>query len=77
MYPFSYKILYWDEFNEKEHTQTGLLYGVDFEDAMHQLADYYGKNSLVDVHIEIHQDGPFEVPENILHDFIDHRENNY
>lgn len=77
MYPFSYKILFWDECDEKETTKTGFFYAVDFEGAMHKLADYYGKNNLMNVQLQCYQDGPFEVPEDILTSFIDHRENDY
>ena len=77
MYPYIYKVEYYDEVSYNELVKYGLLYANDYYDAMAQLGDYYGEKMIGRVEIEVWADGPIELPESLLRELIEKRENNF
>lgn len=77
MYPFTYKVEYCDEVDYKINMKYGLLYAETYSDAMNQLSDYYGEQSLTHIDLRVCVDGPIELPASLLRELIEKRENCY
>ena len=77
MYPYTYKVEYYDEVDYSEIIKFGLLYANDYYEAMAQLGEYYGEKAISRVELEVWADGPIELPEAFLRELIEKRQNNY
>lgn len=77
MYPFTYKIEYYDEVDYDKLIKYGLLYANDYRDAMDLLGDYYGEEAISRVELKVLADGPIELPESLLRELVEKRENSY
>jgi len=77
MYPFTYKVEYYDEVDYNVIVKYGLLYASDYCEAMNLLGDYYGKKWIKRTELEVQSDGPIELPESLLREVIKKRENDF
>ena len=77
MYPFTYKVEYYDEVDYATHVKTGFLHAERFGEAMEQLSEYYGEKAIGRVELEAWVDGPIELPESLLREVMEKRENKY
>ena len=77
MYPFTYKIEYYNEVDYATCVKTGFLYAERYGDAIEQLSEYYGEKAINRVELEVWADGPIELPESLLREVVEKRQNNY
>jgi hypothetical protein len=56
-YPTAYKVEYWDDFTQQTKTTYGLIYATTAGDAVAQIEDWYGADTInsVEVHLLEHQ----------------------
>ena len=57
MYPTLYKVEYWDDIDQKTIIARGLIYADTARDAVAQIEDWYGEDTInsVEVHLLEHQ----------------------
>lgn len=48
---YEYRVHWYDDFHNKEEVSLGLTCAESFEDAMHNIGSYYGKNNII--HVEL------------------------
>lgn len=47
---FQYKVNYYDEINYKEQEMQGIVYGRDFIEAVTEIQQYYGEDTLCEIY---------------------------
>lgn len=47
---FQYKVKYYDEINYKEQEMQGIVYGRDFIEAVIEIQQYYGEDTLCEIY---------------------------
>ena len=46
---FAYEVYYWDEINEKEANDHGIVYGDTYAEASKNIVDYYGEENVIEL----------------------------
>lgn len=65
--PYIYKLIYWNEVEEKEETVSGILFADGFVGAMQIIDEYYDKDLIEILGIKEYEERPvLELPDDII-----------
>lgn len=59
--PYVYKIDYWDDYDEKEKHEMGLLFAHTYYEMMDILGSWYGEKWINKLEAEVIEDGPIVI----------------
>lgn len=48
-YYYTYRVKFYDSFDEKELEKSGVTYGATYSEAVNRIADYYGDDDIIEV----------------------------
>lgn len=46
---FAYEVTYWNEINDKEESDHGIVYGDTYAEASKNIVDYYGEDNVIEL----------------------------
>lgn len=49
---YTYKVKWYDDFDNAVQTAQGITYGTFYSDALNSITDYYGENTIVEVTLQ-------------------------
>ena len=61
LYPYVYKIDWWDDYDEQEKKEFGLLFAPDYYEAIYILGHWYGEKYINKIEMEVLEDGPIPI----------------
>lgn len=64
------KVTFWDEIDEKMKTETLFLYTQNSHDAIDQICDWYGEESLDTFTIKFYEEGLVKVDCNFINEYL-------
>ena len=59
--PYVYKVDWYDDFDEKERKEMGLIFGRTYKEAIDILGRWYGDHLINKIEIEAIEDGPIPI----------------
>lgn len=70
LYPYVYKIDWWDDYDEKEKNEMGLLFAQNYYQAMTILGHWYGEQYINKIEMEVIEDGPISIKSDAAYELL-------
>lgn len=70
LYPYVYKIDWWDDYDEKEKNEMGLLFAQNYYQAIHILGHWYGEQYINKIEMEVIEDGPISIKSDAAYELL-------
>lgn len=70
LYPYVYKIDWWDDYDEKEKNEMGLLFAQNYYQAMTILGHWYGEQYINKIEMEVIEDGPITIKSDAAYELL-------
>lgn len=70
LYPYVYKIDWWDDYDEKEKKEMGLIFAHTYYEAMDIIGRWYGEEFINKLEIEVIEDGPIPIQSEAAYELL-------
>lgn len=70
LYPYVYKVDYWDDYDEKEKNEMGLLFAHTYYEAIDILGSWYGEQWINKLEMEVIEDGPIVIKTDAAYELL-------
>lgn len=50
---FKYKVNFWDKVNQEPATDNGLVNGKNYDEAIHEITEFYGEDNIINIFLEV------------------------